>query len=106
MKQENNTHNASDTALLSSDGDMTSFRFADLNIRFKTPSRLKRYTEVKEWNDGYIVATAIYDGIGETEEYIDLLPILKNLCINADEFLKPIKYVSVSYDRPQAISNY
>ena len=31
------------------------------------------------------------------EEYIDLLPILNNLYINAQEFLKPIKEVAIAH---------
>ena len=41
--------NLSSEALLSNNGDMTSFRYGNSNIRFK------RYTEVKEWDNGYIV---------------------------------------------------
>ena len=85
-------------ALLSNKGDMTSFTFGNYNIRFRTPSRLKRYTEVKEWDNGYIVVMADYDAIGITEEYIDLIPILENLHINPDTFLKPIKTVKISYN--------
>ena len=85
-------------ALLSNKGDMTSFTFGNYNIRFRTPSRLKRYTEVKEWDNGYIVVMADYDGIGIIEEYIDLIPILENLHINPDTFLKPIKTVKISYN--------
>ena len=85
-------------ALLSNKGDMTSFTFGNYNNRFRTPSRLKRYTEVKEWDNGYIVVMADYDGIGITEEYIDLIPILENLHINSDTFLKPIKTVKISYN--------
>ena len=69
--------NISSEAFLSNDGDMTSFRYGNSNIRFRTPKRLKRFTEVKEWDNGYIVVMADYEGIGETEEYIDLLPIAK-----------------------------
>lgn len=87
----------SSQALLSNKGNMTSFRFGDSNIRFRTPKRLKRYTEVKEWDHGYIVVLADYEGVGITEEYIDLLPILENLYINPDEFLKPIKSVKIDY---------
>ena len=58
---------------------------------------IKRYTEVKEWDNGYIVVIADYEGMGETEEYIDLLPILKNLYINPETFLKPIKTVKIDY---------
>ena len=83
--------NLSSEALLSNQGDMTSFRYGNSNIRFRTPKCLKRYTEVKEWDNGYIVVMADYEGMGETEEYIDLLPILKNLYINPETFLKPIK---------------
>ena len=74
---------------------MTSCTFGNDNSRFRTPSRLKRYTEVKEWDNGYIVVMADYDGIGITEEYIDLIPILKNLYINPSLFLKPIQTVKI-----------
>ena len=93
-----NKENLSSVALLSNQGDMTSFRYGNSNIRFRTPKRLKRYTEVKEWDNGYIVVMADYEGLGETEEYIDLLPILKNLYINPETFLKPIKSVKIDYN--------
>ena len=64
-----NNANFSSEALLSNNGDMTSFRYGNSNIRFRTPKRLKRYTEVKEWDKGYIVVMADYEGLGETEEY-------------------------------------
>ena len=85
-------------AILSSSGDMTSFRYGNVNVRFRTPSRLKRYTDVKEWDNGYIVVTANYEGIGLTEEYIDLQTILENLYIEPSSFLKPIKTVKIEYD--------
>ena len=92
-----NKENLSSVALLSNDGDMTSFRYGNSNIRFRSPKCLKRYTEVKEWDKGYIVVMADYEDLGETEEYIDLLPILKNLYINPETFLKPIKSVKIDY---------
>ena len=92
-----NKENLSSVALLSNDGDMTSFRYGNNNIRFRSPKCLKRYTEVKEGDKGYIVVMADYEGLGETEEYIDLLPILKNLYINPETFLKPIKTVKIDY---------
>ena len=92
-----NKENLSSVALLSNQGDMTSFRYSKNNIRFRSPKCLKRYTEVKEWDNGYIVVMADYEGLGETEEYIDLLPILKNLYINPETFLKPIKSVKIDY---------
>ena len=47
--------NLSSEALLSNQGDMTSFRYGNSNIRFRAPKRLKRYVDVKEWDNGYIV---------------------------------------------------
>ena len=40
---------------------------------------------------------ALYNGV-EIEEYIDLIPILHNLCIEPSEFLKNIKEVNIRYD--------
>ena len=82
-------------AILSNHGDMTSFSYGGQNIRFRTPAILKRYTEVKKWDNGYLVVMADYDGIGATEEYIDLVPILRNLYINPDTFLKNIQTVKI-----------
>ncbi len=89
------TQEAKNQAVLSNQGDMTSFRYSDYNIRFRTPSILKKYVEVKSWDDGYIVVMADYEGIGITEEYIDLVPILQNLYINPGTFLKNIKTVKI-----------
>lgn len=91
-------NNSSSVAILTSNKNMTSFCFDDQTIRFRTPDRLIRYTAVKEWDHGYIVVMAEYDGIGEVEEYIDLIPILKNLCIDENMFLEPIKNVEVKYE--------
>lgn len=82
-------------AVLSNQQGMTSFRYGDYNIRFRTPSILKQYTEIKEWDNGYLVVMADYEGIGLTEEYIDLLPILKNLYLNPETFLKNIHTVKI-----------
>lgn len=84
-------------AFLSNQGDMTSFRYGNNNIRFRSPKNLKRYVEIKEWDKGYIVVTADYEGMGLTEEYIDLEPILENLYINPALFLNPIKSVTIDY---------
>lgn len=84
-------------AILSSRGEFTSFSYGGRNIRFKTPACLDRYVEIKEWDYGYIVVTARYNGVDE-EDYIDLLPILRNLYIDPDGFLKPIEKVRISYD--------
>jgi len=86
------------SALLSSAGEMTSFCYGNQVIRFRTSPKLERYIAVKEWEHGYIVVTAKYHGIGEIEDYIDLIPILRNLYIEEELFLDPIKSVEVCYD--------
>jgi len=50
---------------------------------------------IKEWGNGYIVVMADYEGLGLTEEYIDLAPILENLYMNPQTFLTPIKSVKI-----------
>lgn len=86
----------SNTALLSNDNNFTSFEYNGHNIRFKTSPRLERYTEIKEWDHGYLVVMAQYEGNDNPEEdYIDLIPILENLYFDANEFLKPIEKVRI-----------
>ena len=83
-------------AYLSNEGKYSSLSYQGDVIRFMTSPRLVRYTKVTKWDNGYIEAIARY-GDKEEEEYIDLVPILENLCIASDEFLKPIKDVEVFY---------
>lgn len=85
------------TAYLSSNGAFTSFSFADVDIRFRTPKALERYTSIVEWDNGYLVVMAKYADLTETEEYIDLVPILENLYFDPDKFLKPIQKVRIQY---------
>ena len=86
-------------ATLSSNGDMTIFSFGSHVIRFRTSPHLERYTEIKEWDNGYIVCMAKYDNADEPEEeYIDLIPILNHLYFDTAAFLKSIQDVSISYD--------
>jgi len=86
----------SNEALLSNTKEFTSFEFNGHNIRFRTSSKLERYTEVKEWDHGYLVVMAKYEGHDtEEEEYIDLIPILENLYFDVEEFLKPIAKVRI-----------
>lgn len=82
-------------AILSNHGDMTSFRYGNNNIRFRSPKCLKRYVSIKDWDNGYIVVMADYGGLDLTEEYIDLSPILENLYIDSQTFLTPIKSVKI-----------
>ena len=89
----------SDEALLSSDRTYTSFQYGGRNIRFMTSPYLERHTVVKEWNNEFIVVMAKYETEEkDEEEYIDLIPILKNLYIDPEEFLKNVRKVRISYD--------
>lgn len=84
-------------ALLSCEPRYTVFRFGDQVIRFRAPYSLEKYTAVKEWNHGYLVVMAKYKHNEKPEEeYIDLVPILKDLYFDADQFLKPIQGVVIA----------
>lgn len=86
-------------AILSSEKNYTIFKFGKHVIRFRAPYSLERYTEVKEWDNGYIVVMAKYSHNNEAEEeYIDLVPILENLYMDAKNVLKSIRKVEVAYD--------
>lgn len=87
-----------DYAILSSDKNFTIFRYMNYVIRFKAPYSLERYTEVKRWDQGYLVVMAKYRHNAESEEeYIDLIPILEKLYISPEIFLNSIKEVKVEY---------
>ena len=86
-----------DCAILSSKGDFTSFSYGGKNIRFRTSPALERYTDIVEWDHGYLVVMAKYKNHPAEEEYIDLEPILNNLYIDPVSFLEPIKKVSLQY---------
>ena len=91
-------------ALLSSDKDYTVFQYDNHIIRFKAPYSLERYTEVREWDHGYIVAMAKYEhNENPEEEYIDLVPVLKDLYFDADAFLDQIREVKVSPVPPNSL---
>ena len=86
-------------AILSNEKNYTIFQFDNHIIRFRAPYSLEKYTKIKEWDQGYLVAMAKYaHKEDEEEEYIDLIPILKNLYFDPDEFLKPIKKVRIADD--------
>lgn len=90
-----------DRAYLSNDKDIIRFQYGETIICFRGPYSLERFTAVKEWDNGYLVVMAKYQHDKEPEEeYIDLLPILKNLYIDAARFLKPIKEVRLAYGCP------
>lgn len=86
-------------AILSNRDGFTIFQFGKHTIRFRAPYSLEQYTAVKEWDNGYIVAMAKYAHNPQPEEeYIDLIPILKNLYFDVTTFLPQIKGVMVSYE--------
>lgn len=86
-------------AILSSGNGFTVFRSGNHVIRFKAPYSLERYTRVKEWDNGYLVVDAKYrHNEHDEEEYIDLIPILKDLYFEPSTFLEPIKGVKIEYD--------
>ena len=84
-------------AYLSCSGKYSEFEFNEYSIRFRTSSHLRKYTEIKTWDNGYLVVTADYDTTGELEEYleeyIDLIPMLNNLFIEPEHFLPHIREV-------------
>lgn len=91
--------NTAEQATLSSKGSMTSFSCGKHVIRFRTSPQLERYTQVKEWDKGYLVVMAKYrTQPQEEEEYIDLVPILQNLYFDPEKFLSPIRKVRIVYE--------
>ena len=89
----------SDEAILSSENKYTIFKYDKYIIRFRAPYSLEKYTQIKEWNNGYLVVMAKYlHNQNDEEEYIDLNPILENLYYDAHKFLAPIKKVRICYD--------
>jgi len=87
-----------DCAVLSSFDNYTTFSFGGTTLTFRTCNNLDRYTKIKLWDNGYLEVIAKYKNRkDEVEEYIDLDPILDNLYMNKDSFLKPIKKVRIEY---------
>ena len=78
---------AANEAILSNEKNFTVFRYGRHTIRFRAPYSLEYYTEVKEWDQGYLVVMAKYrHSDKEEEEYIDLPPILENLYFDSETF--------------------
>ena len=68
------------TAYLSNEGRYTIFRYGEDSLKFIAPYSLVKYEKIKEWDNGYLVVMTRYSHSQELiEEYIDLIPILKNL---------------------------
>jgi len=86
------------TAYLSNNKDYISFTFNGRTIRFKGPYSLTRFDKVKEWDNGYLVVDAFFSHSKDVvEDYIDLAPILSDLYIDSQTFLKSIKKVEIRY---------
>ena len=86
------------TAILSSKNEYTTFSFNGTTLTFLTSKNLERYTEIKAWDNGYIVVMAKNKLKSEHEDYIDLQPILENLYMNPKSFLSGIKSVEIKYE--------
>ena len=86
----------SETAFLWNEGNYISFAYGDRTIRFKGPYSLVCFDSIKKWDNGYIEVMTQYEHEDSLiEEYIDLIPILKNLYIEPESFLRNIKRVEV-----------
>lgn len=87
-------------ALVDNDDGFTVFTYGDTRVRFRAPYSLEKYVAVREWDRGYLVADAKYAHQEfPEEEYIDLVPILESLYIDAEAFLAPIREVRVANAR-------
>ena len=86
------------TAILSSFDKYTTFSFGGKTLTFWTCNCLERYTKVLQWDDGYIEVMVKYKHKDEeSEEYIDLIPVLEGLYMDKEKFLAPIKEVKIEY---------
>ena len=86
------------TAILSSFDKYTTFSFGGKTLTFRTCNGLERYTRILTWDNGYLEVMAKYrQQETETEEYIDLDPILDGLYMDREAFLKPIQNVRIEY---------
>ncbi len=57
-----------DEAILSSKNEYTIFQYNGRMLRFRAPYSLERYTQVKEWDHGYLVVMAKYSHSENEEE--------------------------------------
>lgn len=89
-----------DTAYLSNEGRYTIFEYNGTRLKIIAPEPLVKYLKINEFipEKGYIAVLTDYSCFKQPEEeYIDLIPTLKNLLIDADAFLKPIKKLKLRY---------
>ena len=90
-----------DTAYLSNEGRYTIFEYNGTRLKIIAPEPLVKYLEINEFipKKGYIAVVTDYSCFKQPEEeYIDLIPTLNNLLMDADAFLKPIKKLKLRYE--------
>ena len=93
-----NNGSCDNEAVLSSFDRYTTFSFNGKTLTFRTCNGLERYTRVLLWDHGYLeVMTKYRHRDEEIEEYIDLEPVLENLYMDKESFLKPIQKVRIEY---------
>ena len=87
-----------DTAYLSNEGRYTIFEYNGTRLKIIAPEPLVKYLKINEFipEKGYIAVMTDYSCFPQPEEeYIDLRPTLRNLMMDADAFLKPIKKLEI-----------
>lgn len=90
-----------DTAYLSNEGRYTIFEYNGTRLKIIAPEPLVKYLKINEFipKKGYIAVLTDYSCFKQPEEeYIDLIPTLNNLLMDADAFLKPIKKLKLRYE--------
>lgn len=87
-------------AYLSNDKEIIKFQYGNRAICFRGPYLLEYFASIKKWNNSYLVVMAKYRHNQEPEEeYIDLIPVLKSLHIDATQFLKSIQEVRFEFGK-------
>ena len=72
---------------------------ANIHLNLEHLKELVKYVSVKEWDDGYIVVDCLHDKLGIVEDYIDLIPMMENLFLDAKEILSPVRKVEIENDK-------
>ena len=79
------------------DGKYSFFIFRDQCIKFRTSTKLRKYLQVKEWDNGYLVVECRGKLKGVFEEYIDLAYILEILYMDPQTFLRGVEEVRIAH---------
>ena len=84
-------------AVLSNTGDVVSFSYKNILIRYKGPYSLEYFTDVISYDNGYIVVMAKFrHGEEPIEDYIDMESIAEELYMDT-AFLADIDEVRCLY---------